>query len=419
MLTKFSIQVNNILWLILSWGLVDAGAQNLVSNPSFEQFFILPANFTLPKNKNLELIPRWYFLNTPDYFNRRCTSDITRVPDNFAGNTSPKQGMAYAGLILCSDPAHYTRSPRYNEHLQNELDAPLEPGQLYCCSFYTRLAQNSGFAADGLGMIFTREQIRFEARGDAAQYQPQIENRLGNILTESEQWIEVSGLYRAEGGERYLTIGNFRTLEETAIHRIRIKLSAKMDYFAYYYIDLVSVVPVARIDQCHCTANSYTVTEKNLWLPPKNKIVAEEATGFADSLFGKIVYGKAVELKNIYFDFDKFDLLPQSNREIDKLYRLVAGRSGIMIELTGHTDTVGGSAYNLLLSHNRAKSVADYLIGKGLPASQISYYGYGSTVPVASNATVEGRTRNRRVEFVINKIHENPPKNSADADPFD
>ncbi len=419
MFRKYSIRVNNILWLILSLGLADVDAQNLVSNPSFEQFFILPSNFTLPKDKNTEQIPRWYFLNTPDYFNRRCVNNITRVPDNFAGSTVPKQGMGYAGLILCADPINYTRSPRYNEHLQNELDAPMEPGKLYCCTFYTRLAQNSGFAVDGLGMLFSRDQVRFYNRGDAAQYQPQIENRMGNIIAETEQWIEVSGMYRAEGGERYLTIGNFRTVEETATHRIRTKLSAKMDYFAYYYIDMVSVIPVDNISQCQCTANSYTVAEKHLWMPPKNTNQGTESAGLDESAFGKIVFGKPVELKNIYFDFDKFDLLPQSNSELDKLFQLVAGVRGITIELAGHTDSLGDNAYNRLLSQNRAQAVADYLIGKGLPGGQIRYYGYGSTMPVADNSTEEGRQRNRRVEFIINKIHENPPKSSADADPFD
>lgn len=418
MFKRYSIRLNSILWLILSWGLADVGAQNHVSNPSFEQFFILPTNFTLPKDKNTEQLPRWFFLSTPDYFNRRCTSTITRVPDNFAGSTAPRQGLGYAGLILCADPVNYTRSPRYNEHLQNELEAPLEPGKLYCCSFYTRLAQNSGFAVDGLGMLFSRDQIYFDKRGDAAQYQPQIENRMGNIIVETDQWVEISGLYRAEGGERYLTIGNFRALEETAIHRIRTKLNTKMDYFAYYYIDQVSVTPVETNEQCQCSANSYTVAEKHLWMPPKLKEEAE-LTGLDDSSFGKIVFGKPVELKNIYFDFDKFDLLPQSNFELDKLYHLVAGVRGITIELAGHTDSMGESSYNRILSQNRAKSVTEYLINKGLPASQIRYYGYGSTVPVASNETDDGRQQNRRVEFIIYKIHDNPPKNSTDADPFD
>ncbi len=405
--------------MILSWGLENAGAQNLVSNPSFEEFFILPPNYTITRFKNTEQLPRWYFLNTPDYFNRKCDNKITGVPNNFAGNSSPKQGMGYAGLILRSDPVNYKLSPQYTEHLQNELEAPMEPGQLYCCSLYTLLAKNSGFAVDGLGMLFTNDAVRFYTNDDAPQYQPQIENNQGNILAETGDWMLVSGLYRAHGGERYITIGDFRSLDETAIHRIRTKLSHKMNYFAYYYVDMVSVIPITDASQCQCTANSYTVQDNYVWIPPKKKSENTEDDGFQDSNFGKIVYGKPVELENIYFDFDKFDLLPQSFEELDKLYQLVAQKKDISIELAGHTDSLGESKYNRLLSQNRAKSVADYLISKGIASSQLRYYGYGSTVPVAGNDTEEGRQANRRVEFIINKIHDVPQTRGRDADPFD
>jgi len=97
MQSKFSIEaVTNILIFIM-FGLGQLCAQNIVSNPSFEEFFILPKDFTNVRYKNTEIIPKWYFLDTPDYFHKKCDSKITGVPKNFAGSINPMQGRGYAG----------------------------------------------------------------------------------------------------------------------------------------------------------------------------------------------------------------------------------------------------------------------------------------------------------------------------------
>ena len=76
----------------------------------------------------------------------------------------------------------------------------------------------------------------------------------------------------------------------------------------------------------------------------------------------------------------------------------------IHIEISGHTDNSGNEANNLRLSGARAKSVADYLIGKGINKERIKIKGYGSSQPIAENKSEEGRAKNRRVEFKILKI---------------
>jgi OmpA-OmpF porin, OOP family len=73
------------------------------------------------------------------------------------------------------------------------------------------------------------------------------------------------------------------------------------------------------------------------------------------------------------------------------------------IEISGHTDNIGVDAANLKLSDDRAKSVVEYLTGKGVATSRFSAKGYGETKPVVTNDTEEGRALNRRVEFIILK----------------
>jgi outer membrane protein OmpA-like peptidoglycan-associated protein len=104
-------------------------------------------------------------------------------------------------------------------------------------------------------------------------------------------------------------------------------------------------------------------------------------------------------LNNVFFDTNKWDLLPESRIELDKLASLLTANKDKKVEIGGHTDNVGNDADNLKLSENRAKSVVDYLISKGVPAENLSYKGYGETVPLGDNNTDAGRARNRRTEF--------------------
>jgi outer membrane protein OmpA-like peptidoglycan-associated protein len=75
----------------------------------------------------------------------------------------------------------------------------------------------------------------------------------------------------------------------------------------------------------------------------------------------------------------------------------------IEIELSAHTDSRGSDDYNMKLSDNRARSVMEYILSKGIDAKRLSSHGYGETVPVAENDTDENRQLNRRVEFKILK----------------
>ncbi|MFH0893220.1 MAG: OmpA family protein [Bacteroidota bacterium] len=110
-------------------------------------------------------------------------------------------------------------------------------------------------------------------------------------------------------------------------------------------------------------------------------------------------FGDRFVLKNIYFDFDKSTLRPESNIELDKLAKVLSDYPMMVIELSGHTDNVGGEAYNKKLSTERAKVVVEYLISKDIAQSRLSYKGFGFEQPLVTNSTPEGRQINRRTEF--------------------
>ena len=111
--------------------------------------------------------------------------------------------------------------------------------------------------------------------------------------------------------------------------------------------------------------------------------------------------GERIVLQNIFFETAKYDLKTESEVELAKLYQFLSNNAALRIEIGGHTDNVGSEEDNLLLSENRAKSVYEYLLEKGIAADRIAYKGYGESMPIQSNDTEEGRAKNRRTEFMI------------------
>ncbi len=110
-----------------------------------------------------------------------------------------------------------------------------------------------------------------------------------------------------------------------------------------------------------------------------------------------------VTMKNIFFDFSKFELKPESYPELNRLVKLLRDEKNLKIRIEGHTDIVGSDSYNLELSRKRANAVKTYLVRKGISRKRLIAKGYGSRKPVADNDTEEGKAKNRRVEIIFYK----------------
>ncbi len=111
--------------------------------------------------------------------------------------------------------------------------------------------------------------------------------------------------------------------------------------------------------------------------------------------------GAKVILNNIFFETGKATLSPQSRVELEKAIELMKTNPSMKIEVGGHTDNVGDDAFNMKLSHDRAKSVREYLVNGGVAPDRLQAKGYGELNPIATNDTDDGRKSNRRTEFVI------------------
>jgi outer membrane protein OmpA-like peptidoglycan-associated protein len=114
-----------------------------------------------------------------------------------------------------------------------------------------------------------------------------------------------------------------------------------------------------------------------------------------------LVRGANITLRNILFETGRYDLLPGSFVELDKVVQLLQENTSLKVQINGHTDAVGKDEDNQLLSENRARTVVEFLVSRGIASTRLSFKGFGASVPVADNETETGRAKNRRTEMLV------------------
>jgi OmpA-OmpF porin, OOP family len=161
------------------------------------------------------------------------------------------------------------------------------------------------------------------------------------------------------------------------------------------------VLPYNKNYSIHAQANHFFAISENLNLDSFVKAGYKEI--HKDLYMVPIEIGSVVRLNNVFFDFDKWGLRPESFVELDRVVKLLKENPGIEIEMSAHTDSRGSDEYNLKLSDNRARSVMEYLVSQGIAQSRVVSHGYGENKPVAPGNSEENHQLNRRVEFTILK----------------
>jgi len=371
---------NTVLARTLSTGvlviaLIIGHAQNLVPNPSFEEYSYCPSDFN---QGNLDIVKDWTQASkgTSDYFH--ACSKIVGVPQNSFGFQEAKEGKAYLGLITFA-PA----KRNYREYMQTKLTQALAPDQLYCVKFYISLADKSKFVTDGLGAYFSKNKVRSDGFKFIA-VQPQVKNPDHHVLDNSKSWALLSDVYLAKGGERYLTLGNFEADNRIDVKKRNMR-SEDADTpweYAYYFVDDLSVVPVDSRTDCACS------------IP----IIAAD---MKDSTRWKLPPGEEISFDNVLFRFDVEELDPKGMQQLNEVAAWMRNNDFLFLEVMGHTDIIGNDGYNDGLSLRRADKVISYLTDLGVDPTRLSIQYYGSTRPVANNESSEGRSQNRRVDFLI------------------
>ncbi|MEX0290210.1 MAG: OmpA family protein [Flavobacteriaceae bacterium] len=346
-------------------------AQNLVENPSFEEYLDCPKRLG---NFNTD-VAHWSTptIGSTDYFN--ACSKAMGTPENFNGKQPADFGNGYAGMYMYAPDD-------YREYIQVPLVKTLEAGKKYSISFYVSLAERSDYAVKEFGVLFSEHKLQKAIKKELSKMQLYkgggnrfnfMEIGYTNFYKDTKDWILVQTQFVAKGMENFLTIGNFENNVRT--RKFKTKRDAKQG--AYYYIDMIALEGSGQSEQGDKV---------------KNKEVIANTTFELD---------KVHTFNNVLFEFDKYQLLETAKADLLKIYNYLEADSSLNIAIAGHTDAIGSASYNKLLSDNRCNSVAQYLMKMGLTEDRISWKGHGGTQPVADNDTEVGRQLNRRVEFVI------------------
>lgn len=154
--------------------------------------------------------------------------------------------------------------------------------------------------------------------------------------------------------------------------------------------------------ECKVLANAFGYYEKTQVLTPCNLNVPVTR----DTIWMKIIENKKIVLRNIYYDFDKWNILPDASKELDLLVSLMMENPEMKVDLSSHTDERGSDIYNLKLSELRAASAIGYIVSKGIDSTRITGKGYGKTQLIhkrtgGRNITSEQNRENRRTEIII------------------
>lgn len=215
-------------------------AQNLIPNPGFES-----KNDCPEKPGQIKLANFWFSptLGTPDYFNACSPGMDYGTEFNKQGGQLPRSGQAYAGLqfYLLNRNEHY-------EYIQTRLDSTLTAGQYYCITAWVSLG-DARYAFRQLGALLSVNEIKLQIMSKINYPFFKLEN--GNYLLEREGWTCIRGLYRAKGGERFLTLGGYNPKDDFW----NIDLQSPTDSLfksTFYFIDDVSVIGVADPTGCTC-----------------------------------------------------------------------------------------------------------------------------------------------------------------------
>jgi OOP family OmpA-OmpF porin len=161
--------------------------------------------------------------------------------------------------------------------------------------------------------------------------------------------------------------------------------------------------------QAHCDCDTdliprdvcFPPAPKPAAAPPPPPAAAPAPVAPAPAPAPKPVTEKVTFTADVLFDFDKAVLKPEGKERLDDLVSKLKGVALEVIIAIGHTDSVGGNEYNQRLSVRRAEAVKAYLVSKGIEPNRIYTEGKGKTQPVATNATADGRAKNRRVEIEV------------------
>lgn len=363
-----------------------ASGKNLLINSDFDLFYYKPVLITYHGDTGIEdWIPFWTTPGpyTPDYISNFRYIDVFSYSYIFDMQLPDKYN--YAGIAL------YKESDPYSEYIQGRLISPLKKGKKYCLRTSLNFCSYSKYSVDRIAFCLSGSPIAVDYKNEST-FSPQV--IFSNLPADNKHFTTLCTSFIAYGGENYLTVGRFTGPENMnpVLREEYIKGLFGLEKASYYILDNIEVFEIQDTLECNCQRAIHTIS------PIENIPEVPYETDL-----NKLKHGIPIVLENVNFSFDRYDILPASEEILNKLLTYLENNPEIKISIEGHTDDIGTEQYNNELSDNRAKSVYNWLINKGINSIRLSFTGFGKSHPIFDEKDEEHRALNRRVEVRIVK----------------
>jgi len=210
--------------------LFSVAAQNLVKNPSFEEYNECPGILLFDKN-----VKDWNgLISSSYYFNPCALTPKYGVPVNWCGYQPAHSGNSYAGVLVY----YWDQSPDFRGYIEGAFESSLVKDTIYCVEYFVNMIDKADAAIQNLDAFISDTLVDYPPNTQGYHFTLNLpaQIRSPKILDDSINWTRISGLYKAHGGENHITIGNFTSRENT----IKIQYNPA-GINLIYYIDDVSV----------------------------------------------------------------------------------------------------------------------------------------------------------------------------------
>ncbi|MGB0882739.1 MAG: OmpA family protein [Vicingaceae bacterium] len=316
------------------------------------------------------------------------------IPDNDYGEEKPMEGTGYAGIVAYS---YKNKEPR--TYLQVKLKEKMKAGQEYCVKYHVSLADLSKYATNHLAAALTEKAMEAN-NSEILKFDNFIESKRLTVYEQQYYWTPICGIYKAKGGEEYLTIGNFT--DDVKLKTLKVKrprgFNKPQKYTAYYYVDNVSVMSAEEAKKCNCDVvegmeNAEVVKSgfgsDDVSKATTVKIVNSDGSTVAagDNSAATGTEGKVDGMK-IMFESGKFSVA-ESSGKLDKVAAYLKENIDEKIVISGYIDQSESSVDKL--AGKRVGAIYKYLLSKGIKKDRLGrkIAGVSSNKDKAKNMKVE------------------------------
>ncbi len=379
---------------LLATGAFAQDGENLVPNGSFEAI----EGKGPKKLGSIEMATGWESPTEAKadlFVNSKKTPDIS-TPFNIYGEEVAREGENYVGIVAYSANNKVPRS-----YILTKLSNPLKKGEKYCVRFNVSLAEASAYASNDVGAMLTKKPYGVDGKGFIGEDKINVLSEGNPVIAGSYNWEKVCNTYVAEGGEKFITIGNFRK-DNNATTNVKRKKGTNGTFApilaAYYYIDDVVVSLVDEDNKCECSSADPT--------EGYSKIIYSKAIKISDDM----PTAKKIELQQVYFAFGKADLSSAGEEALALIVSLMKANPELKLQVKGYADEAEKIAAENVpqfqnVDNQRINVVFAYLTENGIEENRLisSPQGTSETSADIQDSDEEDikQAKNRRVTFKV------------------